>query len=176
MSIKNTQTHYGSVAKFLHWLIFTLLLVMIVGGFFMGDLPKEYKGTIYNLHKLTGITILFLMLLRVLWTLTNVKPRLPSHMPTWQRFAMYFVQVGLYILVIGMPLAGWIGSSAVQKYPHIGDFYFKLPVPHERWIAGISFDFHNWIAYTIIAFASVHILAALYHQFILKDNLLRRMW
>ena len=175
MPVTNTQTQYGSVAKFLHWLIFILLLGMLVGGFCFGYLPKEYKGTVYNLHKLTGITILALMIIRVVWAIFNVKPAMPAATPCWQRFAAHIVHLGLYALVIAMPLAGWIGASAAQKYPHIGDFNFKLPVPHEKWIVGTAFDFHTWIAYAIIAFASVHILAALYHHYILKDDVMRRM-
>lgn len=175
MSLTNTSTQYGSVAKLLHWLIFVLLSVMIIGGFCFGYVPKEYKGTIYNLHKLTGLLILLLMLVRVFWALINVKPALPSGTPVWQRLSAHIVHFGLYVLVIAMPLAGLIGSSAAQKYPHIGNFNFMLPVPHEKWISHLSFEFHEWIAYAIIAFATIHILAALYHHYILKDDVLRRM-
>lgn len=174
--LKNTRDNYGSVAKFLHWLIFILVFVMIVGGFFLDDIPDEYKGVIYNLHKLTGLTILFLMMLRVFWALCNQKPAMPASSPRWQNFAARTTHVVLYVLVIAMPLAGWIGSSAAGKGPHIGDMVLQLPVPEDKSLKSLMFEMHELIAYLIIAFVSIHVLAALYHHFVLKDDVLRRMW
>ena len=67
MSGMNTRKAYGAVAKSLHWTIFILVLIMIIGGFCLGYVPKEYKGVIYNLHKITGLIILALMLVRLVW-------------------------------------------------------------------------------------------------------------
>jgi len=173
--LRNTSNSYGAVAKFLHWLIFVLVFVMIVGGFFMDDVPSDYKGMIFNLHKLTGLTILSLMVLRLLWALVNQKPSLPVSMPGWQRSAARITHVFLYLLVIAMPLVGWVGSSAGGKGPHIGDFILQLPVPQNKPLKSLMFDMHGLIAYLIIAFVSIHVLAALYHHYIKQDNVLRRM-
>lgn len=175
MSIRNTNDSYGSVAKFLHWLIFILVFVMIVGGFFLGDVPKEYKGVVYNLHKLTGLTILFLMLIRLGWKMTNVKPALPADTTTWQRRAERAVHDLLYLLIIAMPLAGWIGSSSAGKAPHIGGISLTLPVPESEALIDTMFEIHELIAYGIIFLVCVHVAAALYHHYIKKDNILRRM-
>src|SRR5258708_32579120 len=111
VSFKNTSKSYGSVAKFLHWLIFVLVFCMIIAGFCLGFVPKEYQGTVYNIHKLTGLTILLLMAIRLCWKLVNVKPNLPAKTPGWQRKAERVVHDLLYLFIICMPLAGWIGAS-----------------------------------------------------------------
>jgi cytochrome b561 len=175
MGFKNTSYAYGSVAKFLHWLLFILVLVMIVGGFFMDDVPKAYKGVIYNLHKLTGLTILLLMVVRWCWMMINVKPMLPTAMPNWQRKATRLVHELLYLLIIAMPLAGWIGSSSAGKPPHIGDLKLSLPIPEDKSLIEAAFNMHELIAYGIIFLVCVHAAAALYHHYIRKDDVMRRM-
>ncbi len=175
MGLKNTTTSYGSVAKFLHWLIFLLVFVMIVGGFCLDYVPKEYKPVIYNLHKLTGVAILMLMLIRLCWKMINVKPELPANTKPWERKAERIVHDVLYLLIIAMPLVGWIGSSAAGKAPHIGDWSLTLPVPESEAITDVAFEMHEMIAFAIIFVVGIHVLAALYHHYIRKDNILKRM-
>lgn len=175
MQICNTNSTYGSVAKCLHWVIALLVLAMLSFGFFMGDMPKEYKPVIYNIHKLTGLTILFLMLLRFCWMLINPKPDSPVGVRRWEVGVEKLVHWSLYATVIAMPLAGWIGSSAADKPPHVGDLRLMLPVMRSDAIDDVSFQMHTIIAYLIIALLSVHIGAALYHHFIRKDDVLKRM-
>ena len=175
MQLSNTTTTYGSVSKLFHWLIFLLVLVMIAGGFFMDDVPDEYKGVIFNLHKLTGLCVLFLMILRMLWAAMNVKPSLPVATPVWQQTATRVTHYLLYLLVTAMPLVGWIGSSASRKAPHIGDITLTLPVPADKALSHAMFDVHEVIAYMIIAVFTIHVIGALYHHYIKKDDILRRM-
>lgn len=175
MGFKNTLTTYGSVTKVFHWLIFLLVLFNIIYGFSMEDAPKAYIGTVINIHKLTGLTILSLVFLRALWALVNPRPPLPIGTPYWQRALERIVHYLLYLVLFAMPLAGWIGSVAAGRAPHIGDFYFQLPVPHNKALGTIAMETHNTIAIVIIVIVSLHILAALYHHFIKKDDILLRM-
>src|SRR5579883_1153114 len=116
MSLKNTKTAYGSISKSFHWLIFLLLAFMLILGYLMDDLPKEYKALAYNTHKLTGLSILVLMIVRLVWALMNPKPAL-LNVSVWERLAEHFMHFLLYAVVIAMPIAGWIGSSAAGKVP-----------------------------------------------------------
>lgn len=174
MSFRNSNTSYGSVSKFLHWAVALLVLCMLVFGFFLDDIPKDYKGLVYNIHKLTGLTILSLMLLRVLWALMNPKPESLS-LRHWETWAERTVHLALYVTVIAMPLAGWIGASAADKPPHLGDFKFLLPVTQGKPLAEASFDMHTTLAYIIISLLCLHIGAALFHHFVRKDGVLKRM-
>ncbi|MBV9575279.1 MAG: cytochrome b [Gammaproteobacteria bacterium] len=173
--LRNTSTAYGNVAKFFHWLIFVLLLVMIIYGYFLEDIPKVYKGMAINAHKLLGITILFLVLLRLIWALINPKPALPPDTKAWERALERLIHFSLYAAVIAMPLAGWVASAAGGHIPHIGDLYLNLPIEQNKALSESAFDLHKSLAIVIIVLFCIHVLAALYHHFILKDNVLRRM-
>lgn len=175
MPLKNTMTAYGSVAKFFHWLIFLLLFFMIIFGYFLDDIPKDYQPFAYNIHKLTGLLILTLMVLRALWAMFNVKPILPMKTRTWERWAERMVHMLLYAVIIAMPLAGWIGSSAAGRPPHLGNYKLLLPVPQSKPLVESSFSVHNTLAIIIIVLFCVHVAAALFHHFIRKDDVLRRM-
>jgi cytochrome b561 len=175
MSIRNTNSTYGSLAKFFHWLIFALVFLMLIYGYFLDDIPKEYKPFAYNTHKLIGLSILFLMLARLCWTLINPKPQLPGTPSFWERCAERFVHYLLYIVVIAMPLSGWIGSAAAGKFPQLGGFIFTLPIAQSKDLAHQAFEWHEFLAFSILGLVAVHVLAALYHHFIRKDNVLRRM-
>lgn len=172
---RNTEHSYGFVSRFLHWLIFLLLLGMIIYGFVLPYLPDSYQGTAYNIHKLTGLSILILMLIRLIWKWGNPTPLLPTDTPPWQLMIDRIVQWLLYITVIAMPIAGWVGTSASDKPPHLGHLALRLPVASSKALAELAFTIHNTLAIIIIVLVSIHILAALYHYFVKKDRVLQRM-
>ena len=177
MSLKNTLNGYGSVARFFHWVIFLLVLILIVVGFIMvGIEDKALKAQIVNVHKLTGLLVLTLMILRGLWALMNVKPLLPFGTPDWEKVAERGMHYLLYLGLIIMPLSGWLGSTWAGRFPHLGDISFKLPLVPNEDLAGFAFEnVHIPLAFILIALVSLHACAALYHHFIKKDNVLRRM-
>jgi cytochrome b561 len=81
----------------------------------------------------------------------------------------------LYATVIVMPLAGWIGSVAASRPPYIDGVVFDLPIASSKLLVTAAFNVHRQIAIAIIVLASIHILAAFYHHWVKKDNILRRM-
>lgn len=175
MTAKNTYQSYGSVSKFFHWTIFILVFLMIGYGFILGYLPKPWKPLAYNIHKITGITILILMLLRLGWALINPKPKLPSVTPLWQIASERLMHFGFYVVLIAMPLAGWVMASAAGKPPKLLGYALSLPISQSKTLAKQAGIIHSWLAYLIIFMVCLHILAALKHHFINKDNILRRM-
>ncbi|HVE44853.1 MAG TPA: cytochrome b [Gammaproteobacteria bacterium] len=176
MTIRNTETAYGSVAKFFHWLMFILLAGMVTFGYLLADVPKPYQSATYNIHKLIGLTLLSLALLRLAWTLINTKPRSIEGTKPWERLAERTVHWALYATILAMPLAGWIGASAAGYAPFIGSYSFGLPIKENKELADYAFTLHGKLALLLIGLVSIHVLAALYHHFIKKDNVLRRMW
>lgn len=177
MAIYNTNNTYGSVNKFFHWLVFILVFIMICLGFLLGHLPKSIRGTAYDLHKLTGLTILIVMLLRLFWKWMNPKPALPRQTRLWERIAEHSVHNLWYVVLIGMPLAGWFMSSAAGRYPSFfGLFSIPAPfIPVNKALAGTFSDIHSFLAYSIIVLFCIHVVAALKHYFIDKDDILQRM-
>lgn len=178
MGLKNTKSSYGSVTKWLHWLIFFGILGLLIVGFFMDDIAdKATKGQVVMLHKSMGLTVLLLGIIRIVWALMNPHPGYSDKVPGWQVFAARSMHFILYALVIAMPLSGWIMSMAAGKTPmYFGLFPVVLPgVPLGRPLAKLANWYHLVLAWTIISFVSLHILAALKHHFINKDNVLKRM-
>lgn len=174
--LKNTAEYYGSIAKFFHWSVAFLVFSMLCVGFsfnFIDDTTQ--RNSLIYFHKLTGLGILVLMLLRLLWALASVKPLLPKDTVKWQRIAEHFVHFSLYALLIVMPVSGWVMSVASGHVPTLAGISLGLPIPENKSLAMFAFNSHFWLAIGIIVFVFVHVAAALYHHFIKKDNILRRM-
>src|SRR3990167_1634978 len=175
MSLRNTPKTYGIIAKFFHWLVALLAISMLIFCYFLDDFSKGIQPLTYNIHKVTGVIILSIMLLRLIWTLFNTKPIALPNTAGWEKLAEKTVQFSLYAFLILMPLAGWMGASAAGKPPHLGKWEIALPIHGNKAFISMLFDLHGTIALILIALISMHFLAALYHQFIRKDDLLKRM-
>ncbi len=136
MSLKDTAAKYGCLSQFFHWLVFILVLIMIPLGYVMGDVPnKAVSGQLFNIHKLIGISILILMILRLIWRLFNIKPPLPVGTPIWQRWAERGLHFLLYVGLIVMPLSGWIGTVSNGRPPHLGSLNIDLPIGKNKALA-----------------------------------------
>jgi len=175
MTLYNTTTHYGSISKIFHWLIFLLVVGMLLVGFFMEDITDpNLRSTVINLHKLNGLLILVLMILRICWALVNPKPRLED-MPAWQRVLAHSVHILLYVFLIAMPIAGWLMTVYGGKPPHLFHWALNLPLQENKLLKEFFKWLHYQLALIIIIFVSLHTFAALYHYFIKKDGIMQRM-
>lgn len=175
--LKNTRNQYGSVSKIFHWGIFILVTIMLLCGFFMEDMPESIKSTTYMLHKSTGILILSLMLFRLFWRWMNITPALPETMPTALKFVATFVHALLYLVLLAMPISGWIMSTASGRLPA---FYGLVTMPFpgiglNEAFAHSAAEIHEILAYILIILIVGHVLAALKHHFVDKDDILKRM-
>ena len=173
---KNQEYSVGS--KLFHWLIALLVISMLSVSFFLEDFPEVIRPTAIMWHKSIGITVLLLMLLRGLWIIQSGKPELPAAVPQWERFLSHFVQYSFYLLLILMPICGWVMSVSGGKVPSFfGLFNLPLPgiIPNKN-LANWMFEAHRTIAWLIIGFLFLHIAGALKHHFFDKDSVLRRIW
>lgn len=169
---------YTNVAIALHWAIALLLIGQVAGGLFMSELPKgdPLKFVLFQAHKSFGILILALTVLRVLWRLGHKPPALPAALPAWQKFAAHAVQVGLYSLMVAMPLLGWAFVSTTTF--QIPTFLFGvIPLPHlpigvDQARADQFKELHELGAYALIGLFVLHAGAALHHHFIIRDGVL----
>lgn len=174
MSRRNTYTRTSQI---LHMVIATIVIFMLCVSFFMGDAPDQYKGVVYTLHKSFGLTILALMVYRILWISLKGRPSLPKDTPRWEFFLSRSVQYGLYILLIIMPLSGWLMSVAANKSPsYFWLFTAKLPIEPNKALASFMNESHEWLAWVIIVFVALHVAGAMKHLFINKDNVVQKMF
>jgi len=173
-SFFNTGSTYGPISKFFHWVI-GLLVILMLFSYFLDDIPnKLLRGTAFNAHKLLGLSILALMVLRLIWTLYNRKPVLPNTV-RWQRLMEHLGQWIIYLALFLMPFAGWVGTSAGGKPPRLGMHSLSLPLEKSDSLADLAFRIHNALAILIIVMVSLHVLAALFHYFVKKDGVFERM-
>ena len=168
--------HYNRVARMLHWTIGTLIILNIAGGLLHE--PLEDVVQLMPLHKSIGFLVLLLSLVRLGWRLTHPAPPLPDSMPRWEKAAAHGLHWIFYALMIALPLTGWAFSSA-GKYPlsFFGLFDIpKLAVEKGSGLAEGTHNAHVVFGYLWAGLLFVHVGAALRHQFILKDGVMRRMW
>lgn len=171
-----SDSHYTRTAVALHWSMAGLVLSALFMGWTMTGMeisPSRVK--VYNYHKWIGVTVLALAIVRIVWRLTHRAPPLPV-MPRWQRIAAHAGHGLLYLLLLAVPLAGWVFSNA-SGYPVV--YLGKLPLPdlveRNRELAQQWLEVHETLAITLAVLVGVHVLAALQHHFIARDNTLRRM-
>jgi cytochrome b561 len=181
------QDRYSAVAISLHWLIALGIIVNIALGLYFADLPRSDPDKFFltQTHKSIGLTILVLSLIRVAWRLMNPVPPLPASMSPVTRFAAHATHFLLYVLIIAIPLSGWLlVSSSPLGLPTMYFGWFAWPqlpyfsdlprVAKKMW----SHEFgtvHVYLAWSAIVLVTLHIVAALYHQFIRRDIVLGRM-
>lgn len=170
---------YTATAITLHWLI----AVMIVGGFAMGLYMTGLKLSpdklkLYAWHKWSGMTVLALAALRIIWRWTHPTPPPLPGQPRWQLQAAQAAHLALYGLIIAIPLSGWLYSSA-SGYPvvYFGIKALQLPdlVDKNKELAKALKEVHELLNWTMAALVTVHATAAIKHHLIDRDGTLARM-
>lgn len=175
MSQTTVSQSYTGVAKTLHWVVMILLALMLYGGWAAEDLPREERVIAMQGHSGIGIIVLILMLARLLWRMKHPAPPLPDDLPRWQRIAATATHHSLYLAVILQPLAGLAMTMTSSKGSLRPFDLFGLQVAPNETIHSIGHDLHGILPVIIIALIVVHVMAALYHHFIRRDNVLKRM-
>jgi cytochrome b561 len=176
---------YSRGAMILHWFIALAIIGMLIGGLVMANMldqkpPPPLAFTIVQFHKSLGITILLLSLVRLAWRFTHKPPALPL-MPAWQTGLAHLSHWGFYFMMLALPLTGWaMVSSSKFNLPTL--LYFtQIEWPHIPFLVGrtdlshLFHESHEILGFLTIALLILHIGAALYHHFMLKDTVLRRM-
>ena len=168
---------YSTVSLAFHWglalLVLAQVLLITAKGASEGPLSRE----ILMLHKSVGLTILVLTMARIGWRIANPAIPLPVETPRWQKITARATHVLFYVLLIALPLGGWAASSAGgREIVWFGLFNWPLlPLPLDRDLAGAFMAAHKAGVKVLYVLLSLHVLGALKHQFIDRDNVLRRM-
>ncbi len=168
---------YTRTAIALHWLVALLILAALPLGLTMTDLPlSPQKLKYYAWHKWLGVTVFALAVVRLLWRLAHAPPPLPASVPAWQRRSAHALHWALYVLMLAIPVAGWLMSSAKGfQTVYLG----VLPIPDlldkNEALGDLLARVHAWLAYVLILLLVVHVAAALKHHLVDRDEVLRRM-
>ena len=182
---------YTPTARALHWLIAFLVFIQLPLGVYMSYRGNEMEtvnekgetvkgvfdaltGALYSSHKLIGLTIFLLIVLRLLYRLSHGAPRSDPSVPPALTGASHFVHWMLYVLLIAVPIAGYFAIS-YGRYLEV----FGIPLPaiteKNEDVSKEIFEWHETGAFLILAFVTLHVLAAIYHRFVRKDRVVERM-
>lgn len=168
---------YTGTAKVLHWLMALLIIGLFALGQYMSDLSMSpRKLQLYSWHKWVGVTVFMLLLVRVGWRITHQPPALPEQMSKLQRIASHVGHTALYLLMIAIPISGWLMSSA-KGYQTV--WFGVLPIPDvlgkDKQLGDALAELHGALNGLLMFIVVIHVLAALKHHFIDRDNILRRI-
>ncbi len=188
--LKNSPTHYGKVARALHWLTALLFLLAYIAVYYrqwFTEARTPENWTALQLHLSFGMTIAVLVVLRLYWRLTNVQPAAEPGSALMHK-AAHLGHLVLYGVLIVMPLTGYLGTGVATEF----FFLFEIPKFADTWLfqtlvadgMGLSFeqfeapmDFihKQGGAYLVWLLILGHAAAALYHHYHLKDRTLLKM-
>ena len=189
--LRNSTAGWGWLSKSFHWLIALMILVLVPVGMIMS---RTYAFKFDNkqlenvhvwmsiTHQSVGLIVLMLVVARLGWRLRNPVPDLPVGLAAYQRILAKLNHVFLYALLFVIPLSGWASLSAFGEAPTyflwwegLPDIVPKVPLDDPF---GYSFfaQIHRWGLWAGLGLLSLHVIAALWHQFGMKDSVLRRMW
>lgn len=177
MTRTDALVRYGAVAQLLHWLMAALIIGAFCVGFYMVDLKMSpTKLKLFSYHKWVGVTVFALAFVRVSWRLYRPAPPLPATIPVWQQHASTLSHRLLYLLVVLVPLSGWLMSSA-KGFQTV--YFGVLPIPDllvKNADLGKQLESLHWaLNKLLLAVVLLHAGAALKHHFIHRDGVLLRM-
>ncbi len=175
--LRNSTTAWGWVARILHWLMAALIIGQAMLGKYAHELePTPEKLNLMMWHKSIGITLLFLVLLRLSWRWVNPSPDVGFAAARWERAAARLNHIGLYALMFAIPLSGWLMNSA-KNVPF--SLYRTIPWPAligpDKVLGELFAEWHEGLVLALLALLVLHIAAALWHHFLKKDTVLLHM-
>lgn len=189
--LRNSREQWGSVARALHWLMAIMITVQVPLGFWMVDAYDAWLAQagdealvmrLARAHNTLGFLVLILALLRLSWRASNPTPDLPAGLAAWQRFTARSTHLLLYALLIVFPLTGWATLSAYDgEFPIFffgWDNVFRI-VPQATAGSPFTSDLFGEIHETCWKVGGLvlglHMIGALWHEYVRKDGVLTRM-
>ena len=172
-----TVSRYHPALVALHWLLALMILAALAAGFLViSGMPSTDPAKIaaLRIHMAGGMVILLLVLIRLVVRWRTRKPtQVGTGYPALDRLAPW-VHYGFYLLVIGMVASGYttgiLAGLNRSVFQETGE-----PLPAD-FTAYPRFIVHALFAAFLAGLIALHFVAAMYHQLVLKDGLLRRMW
>lgn len=177
MSTPDQPAAYAPPARRIHWIMAALVIAVIPAGFAMMNVPSgPTQDRLFDLHRSIGFTILCLAVVRVVIRILHPPPGRPASMPVVLWVAAEAVHYALYVLLLVMPVLGWLASNAFGASVSVFGL-FTLPnlVAKDDALADLFGSWHQRLGYLITALVLLHIGAGLWHGIIKRDGVLSRM-
>ena len=174
MHITNTLTEYGLISKFLHWASAILLFFQIPLGFYLVDLDfGPEKLNLENIHVIVGLSLFYLVILRLLYKIFNPTPKLQPSIFKGQNFLAKLNHVLLYVTILSITLSGILKKLFDGETLSI--FFKKIKIKENFELTELFYDVHVFSNYLMIALIIIHIMAVIIHKLFFNDNLLKKI-
>lgn len=171
------RARYDRVTMTLHWLTAATVIVLFGTSLLWNYLPRtvHWRGQLESLHISFGIILAAIFIGRALWRAFGGRhlvaadaglAGLASKIVHWALYLLLAVQIAL-----GFALR-WLQG---EEFSFFGLFSVPSLLASNRSLAHTFEDLHNLTAWTLIVVAGGHAAAALWHHYIVKDGVLRRM-
>ena len=168
---------YSTGAMIFHWAI----AILVIMNWQIAERAHHLEGAermaVFGYHKAWGMLILALTLGRLVWRWTHPVPPLPSDLAKWEAVLARTVHVIFYVLLIALPLGGWLANSyGGRPIDFFGLFTIPaLPVGENKDLSHSIFEVHETAGSIFIYLIGLHILGALKHTFFDKNGGIFRM-
>ena len=170
---------YSNTAAAFHWVTVVLVLTQAYLGFtFANSAEGPARDNIFIWHKTVGVVILLVVLARLAYRLTNKPPPYPPQLPAWERFAGTWNHRIFYLLLIAMPLVGFVSVSGFANGPTtplVGGISVPVLPGVSKATGELAGEVHSIAAFLLVALILLHVAAALKHQFIDRNRAAGRM-
>jgi cytochrome b561 len=176
-SAKFATERYNPVSQALHWITAVLVLTTLPIAWVMTNVADDNKlvGPLFMIHKSLGVAIFLVVAFRILWRGLDPAPPLPWTMESWEAWSARISHFLLYLVLLGMPVSGYILSSA-SNHPVSFFGLFNLPLLTEnKPLAKSAGEVHEALAYAVYFLVGLHIGATAYHLVVKRDGILNRM-
>lgn len=174
MHLNNTLTEYGLISKVLHWLSAILLFIQIPLGFYLVDLDfGEERITFENIHIILGLTIFYLVIIRLIKNIINPTPKLDASIFKGQKILAKMNHVLLYVTILSITISGILKKLFNGEILII--FFKKIKLNDNFELAEIFYDVHVFSNYLMISLIALHVLAVIIHKLFFNDNLLKKI-
>ncbi|MDX8388036.1 MAG: cytochrome b [Ghiorsea sp.] len=176
MLLRNTPEIYGWVSIVIHWFMALLIIGMFALGLYMVELTYVdawYKSA-PELHKSVGLILLFLLVFRLVWRLTNTLPVIFGE--GFEKVIALLVHRMHYVFMFALMISGYLISTSDGRGIEVFT-WFEVPavLPAEKGREETAGFVHMLLAWAFMGFVVLHASAALKHHFIDKDKTLLRM-
>ena len=174
MHFNNTLTEYGLISKLLHWLSAILLFLQIPLGFYLVDLDfGPERLTVEDIHVAVGLSIFYLVILRLLNNVFNPTPKLEPSIFKGQKFLAKLNHILLYVTILSITISGifkklFNGETLVIIFK-------KIKIQDNFELGELFYDIHVYSNYLLIALIGIHLIAVVIHKLFFNDNLLKKI-
>ena len=174
MHVTNTLTEYGIISKALHWLSAIILFIQIPLGFYLVDLDfGEQRITIEDIHVTLGLTVFYIIIIRLINNILNPTPKLDPNIFKGQRFLAKMNHVLLYIAILSITISGILKKLFNGETLTI--LFKEIQINENFDLADRFYEIHILSNYTLIGLIVLHITAVIIHKLFFGDNLLKRI-